>query len=440
MSWLALLRQRQRSLSLSLSLALAFVAPSAIAAAGTVVLQDDFARDEGWLRDKGEGEVRFNGGAVSIQALGLKGTEPSITRRFLLSPAASYRVDVQVAVSQQTDDTAVAAVVLAAPSGDALTVNLSVKDQNIRVTYWRNSAWADAALPWRFNAAIKAEPGQINRLSLTSQGGRLAVNVNGVEVGRTRVLDFAPSAIGLVGEKLRAEFRELRIVETGTDARQARQQLLLPVPGQRTLVYDNLQPDAALLKKLGSLGLTQSDALPAWPLTMNHVGTRLTRDTQRQVLTMQADAGRVLNAFPGNYTPLGQAGISAHARLNLLKLVAGDDCVGIEIAGRAADAKVGQGEDTDSLLGCISQSRAMIYHYQAKTQKWVWLAGEGLILPKPQRAELRLVWTPQSVVLFVDGRFHASADNPAGFEALNFGLRIDGDQLIELTEFRVSEI
>jgi hypothetical protein len=413
-----------------------WTSPQALAAAGAVVLQDDFTRNEGWSPDKGEGEVRFNGGAVSIQALGLKGTEPSISKRFLLSPAASYRVSVQVAVSQQTDDGAVAAVVLAAPSGDALTVNLSAKDQNIKVTYWRNHEWADVALAWRFNDAIKAAPGETNRLSLSSEGGRLAVSVNGVEVGRTRVVDFAPNAIGLVGEKLRAEFRELRIVETGTDVRQARQQLLLPVPGQRTLVYDNLQPDAALLKKLAGMGLVGNDALPAWPAKASDSATRLLRDTQRQVLTMQANLGHSLNAFPGNYVPLGQAGISAQARLNLVKLVASDDCAGIEIEGQMP----GQGEARDSLLGCINQGRALIYHYQTKTQKWQLLADADLILPKPQRAEIRLVWTPQAVVLFVDGRFHASADNPEGFAALNFGLRIDGDQLVELTEFRVSEI
>ncbi len=422
--------------ALAIGLLWTAAAPIALAAAGTVVLRDNFAQNNDWVPDKGEGKVVFSGGAVSIQALGLKGTEASITRRFFLSPAAAYRVNVQVAVTEQSAEDAVAAILLTAPSGDALTLELSPKDQYIRVTYWRNDKWAESVLTWTGSKAMKAAPGEVNTINVLSEGGRLTISVNGVEAGRTRVIDFAPTSVGLVGQKLKAEFRDLSIVETGVDVRQARQQLLVPVPGQKTLVYDNLQPDAVLLKKLATLGLTASDALPDWPKDSTTSTSSLLRDTTQHALTLQTKTSASLNAFPGNYAPLGDAGVSTHAKLNLVKLVPGADCAGIEIEGQASK----QNDPTDSLVGCISQDSAAIHHYDAKTKKWTLLAGDGLALPNSKTAEIRLVWTPQSVVMFVDGRFHASADNPVGFRAKNFGFRIDGGQHVELTEFGVTEI
>lgn len=417
------------------ALVLAGLGGSASAAAGTVVLQDDFSRDQGWSAPDAGVSASFENGQLTVANSNPKlKSSATVSRPFLLAAAASYRVSVDIAVIRQEGESAFAGVDLVAPSGDSIAVTLSTKDQNIRVSYWYRGEWVKSIMPWTLAESMKSEPGAVNTIRVESKGGLLMVAVNDVVVGRTRVIDFFPTSIALGGGELfTARYDNLSITETGVDSRLARLQLLAPVPGQRLLAYDDFK-SYSTTGKLMSLVRRNKDDQPDWGESWDNARSRSEIDASRQRMVIEARTSSAWRNI-SSYAPMPYAGYAVAARLDLLTLASGNDCAGIEIDGSRE-----HNGTRDQLLACVSQTEAMLVYFDAAKDEWQWLARAALALPQPKSADIRMTVNNGQVLMFVDGRLHLSADKPAGFEYFNAGIRIDAAQKVEVLEFKASEL
>ncbi len=416
-------------------LLLAAFAGNAFAAAGTVALQDDFSQDTGWSAPDKNVTVAFDKGQLSFTNSDANLGNTSVTRSFLLSPAASYEVSVDIAVTRQTGKDAFSGIELNAPFRDSVGFVLSPKDKNVMVVYWRRGEWAKALLPWTFVAAVKSEPGAVNTLTIESKAGAFVVSVNNEVVGRTKVIDFSPTSIGLGGgDVFSARYDNLRVTETGLDSRQARFLMLKTAPGQSQLAYDNFTSYSGVGKLLS---LTKKrDDKPDWGKFWNNDDSRAAVDASRQRMVIETkNAEKSAFITIASYSPLRYAGVSVGARLVLPKLAADDDCAGVMVEGRKV-----HNDDRDVLLACVSQSQAMLTFYDTTTEKWRRLSTGKLAVPNPSTADIQLVINSDQVLMFVDGRLHATADRPADFEYYTSGIRLDPAQLIEVLEFNAAEI
>lgn len=407
-------------------------AQASLVAAAEPVLQDDFSRNDGWSTPDSRLVVAHEAGRLSLDNRDAGLHSISATRPIPLSAAANYRLSVDITIERLGGDDAFAGVELIAPSGDAIGLQLSPKDHNLRITYWYRGHWVGSIMPWTLSKALKSEPGAVNTLTLESKNGSFVVTVNGEFVARSRVIDFSPISVGLGGGgSFAAHYDNLSITETGLDSRLARLSLRSPVPGQRLLAADDFKSYSGAAK-LMSLAKKKNDR-PDWDEFWNNANSRVEIDGPRQRMIMESKSDRSAFTTISSYFPLQYAGVAVSARFNFLKLAQEDDCAGVVVQGQREISG-----ERDLMLACVSQTQSMLAYFDVSTGQWRRLTTGSLALPGT--AEIVLTINGDQILMFVDGRLQISADRPTGFGYYTSGLRIDPMQSIEVLEFKASEI
>jgi len=427
---------RQSTLSLCASgLLLALACNPMTVRADTVVFRDDFSQRLDWSQPDPGVTVTLDHGVLLMSNRDARLQNTSIKHSFLMTGALNYRVSTEIAFTQVDGQDAYAGIELISPSGDAIGFFIAPKSRVIASSHWSHEAWAKAPLASQGVEAIKLERGAVNSLVVESNNGAFSVFVNEVLVGSTKAIDFAPSAIALRGgDVFEARFGALQVTETTPDTRLTRYQLMALVPGQMQLAFDDFTSYSGL-SKLMSLTKDKNDR-PEWYETFDNAIGRVQIDGARKRMLLEAKTeSRGVSNTISSWAPLAYAGVSVNARLNLLKLAEADDCAGIMVEGRQST----DGE-RDLLFGCVNQTQAMLKFFNSNTGEWALLQAATLVVPRPASVHLRLVINDEQLLLFVDGRLHATGKKPQGFRYHAPGVKIDPAQAVEVLEFQATEI
>ncbi len=158
-------------------------------------------------------------------------------------PAARWRatIDVNFTDYAADDKKARGGISLSGPLGDGFYVMLD-PEGDVKVLYFDGKAWVDNdPLPYTRATAAKLGKNVRNTLSIERESGYFRIYVNGVHVGRTRIIDFTPRKVGIVltsAGALTAEFDNLRLDELGIDTRFSRLINNDGTPGARNLLVD----------------------------------------------------------------------------------------------------------------------------------------------------------------------------------------------------------
>ena len=416
--------------------------------ADVVVLEDDFASNKGWNSYDNSKNVSFKDGKLITTGDHSDGSYYPVSHDINLSAAASYQVSLQLSVTQDGSkpDEDWLGFSLVSSWNDRVMVVLRPEAKNVRMFHRFAGSW-QVIMAWTYVDAMKDALGEVNDIVLDSQAGRFTLFINGERVGSSMVINFAPSLIGLHGQSSSiAKYDNVKIVETGIDTHQARFLLLAKVPGQKNLSYDNFKRKSK--GKAFFSNLISSDdedtAEPDWGNLWDDEDSRAALDLKHERLILESkneDAGfsLTLNAI----NPLTSVGVSVNAHLNFPSLGGDNDCAGVKIYSAE-----GGDEDSDFIKACITRKQAKMVFFRAAREEngkaedyeWFVLSVGDLAVLNPASADIRLVVSAGNVVMFVDGKMSGASRIQDYFYFEEAGVVLDGNQLVEVTEFKASEI
>lgn len=215
---------------------------NAWAADPSLRFDDNFSTPGNWAGfSKPHGTLAVSDGLLKVT----RGEGKTLVAELPVSvrPAARWRASVDLAFTDYaTDDKkARGGISLSGPLGDGFYVELD-PEGDVIVTYYDGKAWVDKhPLPYTRATAAKLGKNARNTLSIERESGYFRIYVNGVHVGRTRIIDFTPRLVGIVlasAAPLSAEFDNLRLDELGIDTRFSRLINNDGTPGARNLLVD----------------------------------------------------------------------------------------------------------------------------------------------------------------------------------------------------------
>jgi hypothetical protein len=416
--------------------------------ADVVVLEDDFASNKGWNSYDNSKNVSFKDGKLITTGDHSDGSYYPVSHDINLSGAASYQVSLQLSVTKDGSkpDEDWLGFSLVSSWNDRVMVVLRPEAKNVRMFHRISGSW-QVIMAWTYVDAMKSAFGEVNNIVLDSQAGRFTLFINGERVGSSMVINFAPSLIGLHGQSSSiAEYDNLKIVETGIDSHQARFLLLAKVPGQKTLSFDNFKRKSkgkAFFSKLISSD-DEDNTEPDWGDLWDNENSRAELNLKRERLILESkneNAGFSLSLNANN--PLTSAGVSVNAQLNFPSLGGDNQCAGVHIISTE-----GGDDDSDFIKACITRKQAKMVFFRAgreengKVQDYQWfvLSVGDLAVLNPATADICLVVSAGDVVMFVDGKMLGASHIQDYFYFEEAGVVIDGNQLIEVTEFKAAEI
>lgn len=349
-------------------------------------------------------------------------------------PAARWRASVDLAFTDYAadDKKARGGISLSGPLGDGFYVQLD-PEGDVIVQYFDGKAWVDKyPLPYTRATAAKLGKNARNTLSIERESGYFRIYVNGVHVGRTRIIDFTPRKVGIVlasAAPLSAEFDNLRLDELGIDTRFSRLINNDGTPGAKNLLVDNFDRKRGQEEGwwVGEDEGTRAEVRDGrYFLTFKHEGsTWVTSDA--------ADSTRSqLDKYSGAY-----AGYQISA---LIKSEAGDD-----ESGRGILA-VGQKADKDAyapyvVLKVSGKHFKIVYSDGAGTDHNLvgWTETPSL---NPKGANrLNLTETGDGrLLIFINSDYQTTVTMPQFFRMRAPGVFISGKQTISVDEFYSREI
>jgi hypothetical protein len=216
---------------------------SAWAADPSLRFDDNFSTPGNWAGfSKPHGTLTVSDGLLKVtrgDGKTLVAEQPVSVR-----PAARWRASVDLAFTDYAadDKKARGGISVSGALDDGFFVQLD-PEGDVTVKYYDGKAWADKE-PLPYTRATAAKPGKNvrNTLSIERESGYFRIYVNGVHVGRTRIIDFTPRKVGIVlasATSLTAEFDNLRLDELGIDTRFSRLINNDGTPGATNLLIDN---------------------------------------------------------------------------------------------------------------------------------------------------------------------------------------------------------
>lgn len=417
------------------ALAAAVLLPGATAWAADPGLRfdDNFSTPGNWAGfSKPHGTLTVSDGLLKVTRG--EGNSLAAEQPVSVSPAARWRVSVDLAFTDYaTDDKkARGGISLSGPLGDGFYVLLD-PEGDVTVQYFDGKAWVDKdPLPYTRATAARLGKNARNTLSIERESGYFRIYVNGVHVGRTRIIDFTPRKAGIVlksATTLSAEFDNLRLDELGIDTRFSRLINNDGTPGARNLLVDYFD------RKRGQeegwwVGENEDKRAEVrdgrYFLTFKNEG-------QSSWVTSDAAGDRSqLDDYTGSY-----AGYQISA---LIKSEAGDDEAsrGILAIGQKAD----KDEYTPYVVLKVSGPHFQVVHSDGAgiDHKLVGWTETPSLDPKGAN-RLNLTETGDGrLLIFINSDYQTTVNLPQFFRMRAPGVFISGKQTISVDEFYAREI
>ena len=232
-----------RLLARALAGAALLLCTSAQAADPSLRFDDNFSTPGNWADfSKPHSTLAVSDGLLTITRSA--GSYTTADQPVSVRPAARWRatVDLRFTDYAADDKKARGGINLGGPLGDGFYVMLDPQG-DVKVLYYDGNSWVDNdPLPYTRATGFKPGKNVPNTLSIERESGFFRIYVNGVHVGRTRIIDFTPRKVGIVltsSTALTAGFDNLRLDELGIDSRFSRLINNDGTPGATNLLIDN---------------------------------------------------------------------------------------------------------------------------------------------------------------------------------------------------------
>lgn len=349
-------------------------------------------------------------------------------------PAARWRatVDLNFTDYAADDKKARGGISLSGPLGDGFYVLLD-PEGDVAVRYFNGTTWVDKdPLPYTRATAAKLGKNARNTLSIERESGHFRIYVNGVHVGRTRIIDFTPRQVGIVlasATTLTAEFDNLRLDELGIDSRFSRLINNDGTPGANNLLIDNFD------RKRGQKEtwlVFDDENRKAEVRDGRYFLTSKKENKATWSYSSAAGARSQLDDYTGSY-----AGYQISA---VIASEAGDDesARGIMALGKAAE---GDRYPPYVVLQVSGKHFKVVHSDGAGTDHKLvgWTETPSLDPKGPNRLNLTETGDGRLLV-FINSDYQMTVPMPQGFRMTEPGVYVAGPQTISVDEFYAREI
>lgn len=417
----------------ALATATLLLCTSAWAADPSLRFDDNFSTPGNWADfSKPHSTLAVNDGRLKVTRG--DGSYTNAEQPVSVRPAARWRATVDLTFTDYAvDDKKVrGGLSVSGPLDQRFYVMLD-PEGDVIVVYYDGNEWVDKN-PLPYTRATGAKPGKNarNTLSIERESGYFRIYVNGVHVGRTRIIDFTPRKVGIVlksAAALSAEFDNLRLDELGIDTRFSRLINNDGTPGARNLLVDSFD------RKRG-----QEEG---WWVGENEDKRAEVRDG-RYFLTFkhEGQSNWVTSDAAGDRSKLDDYGASyaGYQISALIKSEAGDDESGRGIL--ALGEKADKDEYTPYVVLKVSGPHFQVVHSDGagtdhKLVDWT----ETPSLDPKGANRLNLTETGDGrLLIFINSDYQTTVTMPQFFRMRAPGVFISGKQTISVDEFYAREI
>lgn len=396
-------------------------------------LDDNFSTPGNWAGfSKPHGTLTVSDGLLKVtrgDGKTLVAEQPVSVR-----PAARWRASVDLAFTDYAadDKKTRGGISVSGALDDGFFVQLD-PEGDVTVKYYDGKAWADKE-PLPYTRATAAKPGKNvrNTLSIERESGYFRIYVNGVHVGRTRIIDFTPRKVGIVlasATTLTAEFDNLRLDELGIDTRFSRLINNDGTPGATNLLVDYFD------RKRGQK--------EGWWVGEDEAKRAEVRDG-RYLLTGKHDSSStwVTNDDAGARSSL-DTNLGAYAGYQISALIAPE--AGDDESGRGILA-IGEKADKDAytpyvVLQVSGKHFKVVYSDGAGTDhKLVGWTETPSLNPKGANRLNMTELADGRLLVFINSDYQMTLTMPQYFRMTAPGVYISGQQTISVDEFYAREI
>lgn len=399
-----------------------------------------------------EGGSQWQGAELLVGASPEDRIVHTATRPVTLPAGASWRASLTLAAVQPADTDAALGLTLHGADGGFIAVMLRPRERDLVIFRGHKQEWIEPLLRWVPAPSLAGDATAPHTLVVDSQGGRLTVQVDGQEVGRSAVFDLEPVRIGVRSSRGQALVQALTLEATGVDERLARLSGARALPGAVVLLQEEFQAKlsaaGAAKAVTGLFGrlLGKADAAPqpgagsdAWGENWVNERSRFERDTGRKRLVLESLLEEnAVWIVAGGRLPLDYAGTAVTARLRV-QGTGVDHRAGVMLQAHPAPHPK-QADDRNLLTAQWGENKLWLHEYDAAKGAWQQL--RSIPWPADGAAEmtLRLVTSDRNAWVFVDGRLVMHHGNVVPMRASGAGLRADGRTRVEASSFVFSEI
>lgn len=351
-----------------------------------------------------------------------------------VQPAARWRATVDMTFTDYAaDDKKVRGGLSVSGPLDQRFYVLLDPEGDVTVLYYDGNEWVDKdPLPYTRATGAKLGKNARNTLSIERESGYFRIYVNGVHVGRTRIIDFTPRKVGIVLKSVAAlttEFDNLRLDELGIDTRFSRLINNDGTPGARNLLVDYFD------RKRGQK--------EGWWVGENEAKRAEVRDG-RYLLTGKKDSTStwVTSDDAGARSSL-DTNLGAYAGYQISALIAPE--AGDDESGRGILA-IGEKADKDTytpyvVLQVSGKHFKVVYSDGAGTDhKLVGWTETPSLNPKGANRLNMTELADGRLLVFINSDYQMTLTMPQYFRMTAPGVYISGQQTISVDEFYSREI
>ncbi|MBU4046153.1 MAG: hypothetical protein KJ572_07390, partial [Gammaproteobacteria bacterium] len=283
-------------------------------------------------------------------------------------------------------------------------------------------------LPFADAKRAKTKLNETNRLSIERESGFFRVYVNDDYVGRTRVMDFTPTSVGVVQSSQSAmtvEFDNLVLDELGMDTRFMRLLNISVIPGSKPLVIDDF-----------TRGEKQAKRIPAWESSCVDVSKAITNGRFVALCNDKESSALVTadSSHAGYNSEGGFSDFQVGARFNREQ---GDGIYGLELRAKRHD-KV---PDETPVLNLLLGSKSFVVYYFPPGAELVrlvdWTKSPSI---KSTDNHLNLTWENGRLLIFINGDFQTAVDAPKEFYLSKVGFYAASGTTISVDDFYAGEM
>jgi len=399
------------------------------AQAGDPPFRDSFSAAGDWAsKSNSKFKVAVENGVLTTTSL--DGGMREFTQPVKINPAARWRaaVDITFRSYNEKDAAKRAGLAVNAPLGDGMHILLT-SSGFARISYWDGKKWVENdPLPFADAKRAKTKLNETNRLSIERESGFFRVYVNDDYVGRTRVMDFTPTSVGVVQSSQSAmtvEFDNLVLDELGMDTRFMRLLNISVIPGSKPLVIDDF-----------TRGDKQAKRVPTWESSCIDVSKAITNGRFVALCSDKENSTLVTadSSHAGYNSEGGFSDFQVGARFNREQ---GDGIYGLEL--RAKRHK--EGPDETPVLNLLLGSKSFVVYYFPPGEKLIrlvdWTPSPSI---KSTDNHLNLTWENGRLLIFINGDFQTAVDAPKEFYLNKLGFYADSGTTISVDDFYAGEM
>ncbi|MBA3024558.1 MAG: hypothetical protein KKG03_02175 [Gammaproteobacteria bacterium] len=399
------------------------------AQAGDPPLSDSFSAAGDWAsKSNSKFKVAVENGVLTTTSQ--DGGTGEFTQPVRINPAARWRaaVDITFRSYNEKDAAKRAGLAVNGPLGDGMHILLTSSGY-ARISYWDGKKWVENdPLPFADAKRAKTKLNETNRLSIERESGFFRVYVNDDYVGRTRVMDFTPTSVGVVQSSQSAmtvEFDNLVLDELGMDTRFMRLLNISVIPGSKPLVIDDF-----------TRGEKQAKRIPAWESSCVDVSKAITNGRFVALCNDKESSALVTadSSHAGYNSEGGFSDFQVGARFNREQ---GDGIYGLELRAKRHD-KV---PDETPVLNLLLGSKSFVVYYFPPGAELVrlvdWTKSPSI---KSTDNHLNLTWENGRLLIFINGDFQTAVDAPKEFYLSKVGFYAASGTTISVDDFYAGEM